>query len=55
MTAIVDEQPARAAVPAMSARLTNPFQRGADVLELVLQAGATPAEAQVLAYSFVEH
>ena len=33
-----------------------PSQRGADVLDLVLDAGATPAEAvRSLAYGFVEH
>ena len=44
-----------AALHGMRGRLTLPFARGADALDLTLTAGATPAEAGVAAYGFDEH
>ena len=44
-----------AALHAMRGRLTLPFARGADALDLTLAAGATPAEAAVAPYTFAEH
>jgi hypothetical protein len=44
-----------AAVHAMRGRLTLPFARGADALDLALVAGASPDEALVVPYAFDEH
>lgn len=43
------------AVHAMRGRLTLPFGRGADALDLTLVAGATPDVASVAPYAFAEH
>ncbi|MBD8059992.1 LamG domain-containing protein [Cellulomonas sp. JH27-2] len=43
------------AVQAMCRRLTLPFARGADSLDLPLVAGATPDAAVAVPYDFVEH
>ncbi len=50
--------PALAPPPAlhlMRQRLTLPFQRGADAVDLVLTPGAAPVEAMVASYGFAEH
>ncbi|MBO3103835.1 LamG-like jellyroll fold domain-containing protein [Cellulomonas fengjieae] len=44
-----------AAVHGMRGRLTLPFARGADALDLTLLAGAVPGAAAVAPYAFTEH
>jgi hypothetical protein len=46
---------APAAVAAMAARLTLPFARGADLIDLVPQAGPTGDQLLVPAYDFADH